>query len=235
VSVAEASRGGPVGGPPAADPAARVPRRRRRWRWLAGPAVLAVLAGVAIVLTVLGAAYQPITYGDVWTNFPGLPTGTGIRPVNTFAQVRADYYVPPQRGEFSFFASIRNNGPRAVTILAVTLAPGSDGSPMRLAAPVRYSRPDDQGYGQSEVPSASRVLHQVTLGAGQEIFIGIPLRTWPCAQTDSWLTVPSFYVREHFLFFTHTVAIAWNMQGGELIMHAPGGHAGDPDTFCAGK
>lgn len=71
--------------------------------------------------------------------------------------------------------------------------------------------------------------------SGRGIFIGIPLRTWRCGQTDSWATVPAFYVKERFLFFTHTVALAWSMSGAKLIMRAPGGEPSHARTVCAAR
>jgi hypothetical protein len=64
------------------------------------------------------------------------------------------------------------------------------------------------------------------------MFVAIALRTQPCA-TEGWTYIPSFFVKEQFLFFTHTVAFPWNMAGGALIMHDPGGDPGDANTICA--
>jgi hypothetical protein len=70
------------GEPPAAEPSG--PRRRSLWRWcLAGLGSL--LAAAVVVLAVLAATYQPALSDGAWGgSFPGMPTGTGIRPVNTF-------------------------------------------------------------------------------------------------------------------------------------------------------
>jgi hypothetical protein len=44
------------------------------------------------------------------------PIGVGIRPVNLFAHYREDFYIPPQRGKFTFVVSMRNSGSRPVII-----------------------------------------------------------------------------------------------------------------------
>jgi hypothetical protein len=159
-----------------------------------------------------------------------MPQGTGIKVVNDFALLGGDYYVPPQRGEFSFGLSIANSGSRPITIEAVTTSAGPADStyPVRLAGPVRYTT----DMGRPGTPK-TRILRNLTLGPGQEIFIGIPLRTWACGKTDSWDTDPAFYVKEHFLFFTHTVAVPWSSSGAKLVMHNPGGIPGQAGTICA--
>jgi len=47
--------------------------------------------------------------------------------------------------------------------------------------------------GSNEIPPpTSRLLHDVVLLPGHEMFLGFPVRTWPCAQTDIWTGVSSF-------------------------------------------
>ncbi len=48
------------------------------------------------------------------------PSGVGIRPVNLFGHYREDFYVPPQRGKFTFFVSMQNSGSRPVIIEGLT-------------------------------------------------------------------------------------------------------------------
>jgi hypothetical protein len=196
-----------------------------------------VAGAVVVALTIFGvllakaAVYQPLGRGALAVDgpFPGMPPGVGIKAVNNFALLGGDYYVPPQRGEFSFGLSIGNSGSRPVTIEAVTtsVSPADSTYPVRLPA-VLYTT----DMGRLGTPR-THVLRNLTLGPGQGIFIGIPLRTWPCGQTVGWDTDPAFYIKEHFLFFTHTVAVAWSMHGAKLIMHIPGGRPGDPHTICA--
>jgi hypothetical protein len=88
--------------------------------------VAVVLAAVAVVVILAVAAnrYQPVGYGSVSSGdeaFPGLPAGHGIRPVNDLGGFHEDMYIPPQRGTFSLFADIANNGTHPVTITAASL------------------------------------------------------------------------------------------------------------------
>jgi hypothetical protein len=229
MSVVETESDGAAGSPAGPADAAASPRWRR---WLV--ALLAVAGVALVVLAVLlgeAAAYQPIGWGNFQAPFPGLPSGAGVQVVNNFGLPGGgDYYVPPQRGVFSFGATIVNNGSRSVTIEGVTLS-GSSGpgfNPVQLAGPIRYTTDMSQ-----LLTPRTYVLRDVTLRPGQGIFIGIPLRTWPCGGTNGWTLMPSFYVKERFLFFTHTVAFPWTENGGRLIMRIPGGKPGDANTVCA--
>lgn len=163
-----------------------------------------------VTVAILAGTYQPLTFGSTGNSaelYPGLPAGAGIHPVNNFGGVSEDIYIPPQRGTFSLFVDIYNNGTYAVTIQAVTVP-----RPLTSAGPVRCSRPPG-GNGAPIPPLASHDLHDVRLGPGQEIYVGIPVPTWPCTQIDSFATaLPSFYVMERFAFFTHTAALPWGLQ-----------------------
>jgi hypothetical protein len=211
------------------SPASRPDRRpaRLRW-WLAGSVV--VVAVALIILGVRAARYQPLSYGSVGNSaeqFPGLPGGQGIHAVNNLGGFHEDIYIPPQRGTFSLFGDIANNGTFPVTIKSVSLPPGG---PV-LAGPVRYSTPGMGGSNEIP-PPVSRVLHDVVLKPGQEMYVGLPVRTWPCAQTDIWTGIQSFFVTMKFALFTRSVALPWGHLGDSLIMHEPGGRPGGQDTFC---
>lgn len=218
---------------PGAAAGSRPSRRRpvvRRLAW--GLAGLAVLAAAGLIAAAIAAAhYQPLsTSGDGSGGlpaFPGLPAGRGITLVNTFGQYRDDIYVPPQRGAFSLFVSVVNTGSRPVTITSV--APPSYSS-LRPAGPARYlvnfASPD------GGVREVWRVLHDYVLQPGDQVQIGMPMRTWPCAQTDSWQAVPGFDVTTRFAGFTHTVELPWGMSGGALIMRWPAGEPGELATVC---
>jgi hypothetical protein len=190
---------------------------RRRWLPLTAGALVA--AGIVGFFTLRAASYQPLAYGsDEALGFPGLPSGKGLRVVNNLGGYHEDIYIPPQRGTFSLFVDILNSGSRTVTIEAVRFPLGTELFP---TGPERYARPD--WWGGPRVSFPSRIFHPVALAPGQEIYIGIPVRTSPCAEPDSWEGVPSFYVTYRWLFFTHTTAIPWGMGGDELIMHMPTG------------
>jgi len=206
--------------------------RLPRWFWLA-LAASALLLTPVIVLAVLAAHYQPLRYGDTETNlaYPGMRAPQGARSVNTFGGVREDFYLPPQNAAFFLFADVMNDGSRAVIIRAVTVP--KDG-PLRQAGMTRYARPPSRGNGVLAIPASRRVVHELRLGPGQEVFFAIPLRSWRCGQRHWWVTEQSFNVRYQFGPFTHVIALPWGSQGDELIMHAPLGMPGQPDTFCVG-
>jgi hypothetical protein len=227
MSVAESNPDGPGSSPRVAPAVDGSPRKRHWWAWLLGAGVVAL--SILGVLLGKAAVYQPISWGGLQAQFPGMPTGVGIKGVNNFGLLGGDYYVPPQRGVFSFGALIVNNGSRPVIIEAVTPSESpADDYAIWAAGPVLYTT--DMG-----TPGKPRthILRNVTVGPGLGIFIGIPLRTQPCGSTDGWVTDPAFYVKERFLFFTHTVALPWSMHGARLIMHNPGGKPGAPGTICA--
>jgi len=184
------------------------------------------------VIAVLADTYQPLALGGTGNSaelYPGLPAGVGIHPVNNFGGVDEDIYIPPQRGTFSLFVDIYNSGTHAVTIQSVTVP-----QPLKPAGPVRYSRPPG-GYGAPIPPLRSRVLRDVRLGPGQEIYVGIPVRTWPCTQIHvGALALPSFFVAERFAFFTHTAALPWGEQGDRLILFPPVGRPGEAGISCVG-
>jgi hypothetical protein len=208
-------------------------QRFRYWRlrWLVLVTV-PILAAAASVLLTLASGYRPLAYGeDDMRNlsYPGLPAGHGIRSVNSFGGIRTDHYIPPQRGTFYLVVSVTNLGSRSVTVEKAFM-PHS--SALRSAGRALYSRPgaDHRAIGD---PRPSRVLHDVKLGPGDEIFVAIPVRSGRCAERDSWMSVPFFYVKYRFLFFHHIAALPWGMHNDMLIMHAPFGKPGRGGVFCA--
>ncbi len=199
----------------------------RRLVWgLAGFAAL-VVAGL-IAATIAAAHYEPLSISESeqipYYAYPGLPVGQGITAVNTFGNYRQDVYVPPQRGAFSLVVTVANNGSRPVTIVSAAPPPYSS---LRPAGPVRYLASLTQ-----EGREVWRVLHDYQLGPDDQVQIGMPLRTWPCAQTDAWQPVPTFGVTIRFAGFTHTVQLPWGTNGSALIMRWPAGWPGQPATFC---
>ena len=213
------------GEPPAADGPGRT--RRHPWRRRALVAVGALLAAAVVVLAVLVGTYQPIRFGDTYGgDFPGLPHGTGLRSVNTFAGATGEIYVPPQSGAFSVIPSIYNDGPLSVTIEAVSIlspqqqADASRGDapwPLLPAGPVRWAF-QYTGPGRPDLPSG-RSVAGVSLPSGQGMSLGIPLRlSGVCRDRTGWTGTDVFYVKERFGFFTHWVAIHFQPS---LIMHEP--------------
>jgi len=213
------------GEPPAADGPGRT--RRHPWRRRALVAVGALLAAAVVFLAVLAGTYQPIRFGDTYGgDFPGLPHGTGLRSVNTFAGATGEIYVPPQSGAFSVIPSIYNDGPLSVTIEAVSIlspqqqADASRGDapwPLLPAGPVRWAF-QYTGPGRPDLPSG-RSVAGVSLPSGQGMSLGIPLRlSGVCRDRTGWTGTDVFYVKERFGFFTHWVAIHFQPS---LIMHEP--------------
>jgi len=193
-----------------------------------------VAVAAFVVAEVLGTRAAPISisYGNTGNSaelYPGIHPGRGIHPVNDFGGFHEDIYIPPQNGTFSLFAAVANNGTGPVTVESVSLPADS---PISLAAPVRYSTPGMGGSNQIPPPT-SRVLHDVVLRPGQEMFVGFPVRMWPCAQKDVWTGISTFLVHVRNAQVTRTVAVPWGNLGDALIVHAPGGRPGQPDTVCA--
>jgi hypothetical protein len=200
--------------------------RRRRGFLLLLLTPIVLLAVAAFVLALLAAHYQPlISGGSGGGSFPGLPLGAGIRWVNGSPE---DLYVPPQRGMFALSSSIVNNGSFPVTIEAVTQLPGS---PLIPAGPVLYF----VATLHNELQLApGRELRNLILRPGQEIMIGMPLRTWRCAYRHQNTAVASVLVRERFLTFTQAVALPVIGSGAQVLVNTPGGgRPGDPNTICA--
>jgi hypothetical protein len=201
--------------PPSGIPGSshRGPHRRRWWLAVASGLIAASVA----VLGGLAARYQPLGFGGEWGgSFPGLPAGT-LRAVNTFGNSAGQIYAPPQRGAFTLRESIRNSGPGAVTILAVTVVPpGYDGFPLPLAVAGRVLYL--QRYPAQ--PSGGGPVDGLSLAPGQVIAVGIPLRmNAPCYVPNWWAGLGSFYVKERFLGFTHWVSLPL---GTPLVYQMPG-------------
>lgn len=201
-------------GPPGTESEGSGSPHRRPWTlWLAAFVVAALL-----VLTGLADRYQPLSFGGAWGgSFPGLPAGSGLSWVNHFGSETGQIYVPPQGKPFTVLESIQNSGPEPVTIEAVTvLRPDQltvpDPWPVRLAGPVLY-RPE--GGAQ---PAFGRPVVGMTLGAGQTIQLGIPVRLTSACHSNGWTGLDVFYVQERFLAFTHWVAIPL---GTPLTFHQP--------------
>lgn len=216
---------------PAAAASARHTRRGGFWRrrrlllWLSP---VTVLAAAAAVVSVLAASYQPLVPGGSGGgSFPGLRTGTGLRWLSAYGPDPA-LYVPPQRGTFGLSGSVSNDGSLPITIVAVYQPPGS---PLTAAGSVVYLSAQDPHPLQPRV----RVLRDVTLGSGQAIEVGMPLRIEYCADRRSYIAAPVFLVEERFFVFTRTVAIPFIEVDSPVVTNAPGGQPGVPGTFCGSR
>jgi hypothetical protein len=227
-----------AGEPPSADPP--VQRRRHPWRRQALVPLGALLAVAVTVLGVLAGTYQPLEFGSQWGgSFPGLPAGTGLRSVNTFAEQTGETYVPPQAGVFTVVESIYNNGPKPVTIEAVSIlspdmqAQAADGEspwPVVPAGPVRWMF--QISYPHQASRDSGRSVAGVMLPPGQGLELGIPLRLASgslCYVTGSWATIDTFYVKERFGPFTHWVTIQFPQP---VTMHAPPVSGQAKDLTC---
>jgi hypothetical protein len=205
----------PGSGEPPADGTGGSRRRRWSWRRRILLALGALVAAAIVVLAVLAGTYQPVQFGDAYGGaFPGLPAGTGIRSVNTFGGALGETYVPPQRGVFTLTESIQNTGPQAVTILAVSiLSPQDQVSgiapwPLTPAGTVRWMTPAYESPHQHISATSGSFNTSVSLGPGEFVYIGIPLRmSGRCYDPSGWTGNDVFYVKERFLFFTHWVPV----------------------------
>jgi len=189
--------------------------RRRRWR-LVLFVVSALVLTAAVFLATLAGTYQPLRFGGEWGgSFPGLPSGVGIRTVNTFGIATGDLYVPPQPGPFAIVESIQNSGSYGVTIEALSVqSPSADypAWPLAIAGPVLY-RPEG-----GPLWSKGQPLLGLSLRPGQAIQVAIPLRQQGACYTQGWVGTSFFYVEEKFLTFEHWVKIPL---GAPLVMHQP--------------
>jgi len=203
-------------------------RHRRRLLWWSPVTLIALVVGT---FALLAASYQPLQpLGEGGGSFPGLRTGAGIRWVYQYIPNGPELYVPPQRGSFALGGSVANRGSFAVTIVGVRQPAGS---PFTAAGPARYLTRAE--WNQAVFTNApGHVLHDLTLGPGQGIMIGLPLRIAYCADRRSYAGEDVFLVTERFLSFTRTVAIPFFELGRPVVTNAPGGRPGTPGTFCSG-
>jgi hypothetical protein len=188
---------------------------------------IVVLAAAVVTAVLLAAHYQPLTDGGAGGgSFPGLPLGAGIRWVDGAGQ--EDLYVPPQRGTFALSFTLVNDGTHPVTIEAVTQ---QSGSPLIAAGPVLHFAETPQNEQKS---APGRVLDDLTLRPGQEVMVGMPLRTSRCGYRQLKTIVTTVLVRERFFIFTRTIPfpIIGNT-GDPVLVNTPGGRPGDPNAICA--
>jgi hypothetical protein len=126
--------------------------------------------------------------------------------------------------------SIGNSGAEAVTIEAVTILPpdqvGVPGTqwPLTPAGAVLYR--NERG----PLAAKGSPVNGLSLGPGQTILVGIPVRmSGPC-YASGWTGINVFYVKERFLALTHWVAIPL---GTPLMFHGP--ESPGAGSICPGK
>ncbi|MGH3125995.1 MAG: hypothetical protein ACRDND_33885 [Streptosporangiaceae bacterium] len=201
-------------------------RGRRRRRLLLRWSPVALIALAAAILLPLAVTYQPLQPGGAsGISFPGLRTGNGIRWVSQYIPNGPYLYVPVQRRPFALTGSVVNRGSFPVTIVGVWQQPGSPFSP---AGPVRYLTSAEWNLAHP----GRHVLHDVTLGPGRAIMIGMPLQIRYCADRRNYAGQDVFMVTVRFLGFTHAVPIPWVDYGRPVVTNAPGGQPGHRGAFC---
>ncbi|MDA8318913.1 MAG: hypothetical protein M0030_03730 [Actinomycetota bacterium] len=220
---------------PARRPGLAVPRGGHRRLWLLLAVTGALVIAAAGVLTGLAARYQPLELGESGTwdlHAPGLPSGVGVRMVNTLGNLHSDIYFPPQHGEFSLYVDLHNGGGFPVTITGAALAPPGGNPEFIPAGSIRYCAPITTCGTRNGTPPVRSVLHDLVLGADQNVFIGIPVRSWPCAYRDAWFSIPDVYISYRFGPFIRVAAVPWNSRNGAIIGQMRG-KRGQPGVFCA--
>jgi hypothetical protein len=199
------------------DPGAgRTPTPGHGWRWLLGSAAAVAAAAVLAGGEVFAATYQPVGFGGSYRR----PVGPGLisRQVNTTGFMQGQWYLPPQPpANGSFYISLDNTGPFAVTIESVSLLP-----PGMPASAINYGRPfriiGEPTYTAEYVypgrPNPGpRPLDGAVLQPGQSVDVEIPIRTARCWIPRSTWIINSVWVSTKSLLWTHQVAISWTSPG----------------------
>jgi hypothetical protein len=213
---------------PGAGESARARSRLRR-RWLLGAGGGLVLAAGLVVAMMLGAAYQPVTYGAV---VPGVQGPVQVRIVNNFEHMRGQIYIPPQPAAHGALSvSLTNTGPYAVTIESVSM-PLYPNALNDLTSPATYV--PLAGDNPKQATGSSPHIAGATLRPGENVGIRIPFRTPSCWMGGRSI-VSTFLVTTKFLWWTHTFAVSWTLpsdpNGGAIISQLPDPNA-DPGALC---
>lgn len=157
------------------------------------------------------------------------------RQVNTFGAQAGEFFIPPQPARFAVSVSLGNSGPEAVTIEAVSMSPPAPGRPWPLvpAGPVLYWT--SAMFGGLH-PKSGRPIAGLSLqpGQGNDIYVGIPVRTSSCYTSGGFTILDSFYVKERFLLFTKWVRVPLTQP---ILLNAPADPPNQPGpgTICPGR
>jgi hypothetical protein len=206
----------------------RHPRPRRRW--LLGAAALVLAAGL-VVAVLVGATYQPVTYGMGGAAVQG---SVSIRAVNDFGGMPGQTYIPPQpAAEGALIVSLTNTGSYPVTIESVgTTANGEPSYPTALdeqTGPATYVRLPATGLAPQVVTGSSPKIAGTTLRPGVNILVRIPFQTPACWYAGRSI-VSSFWVTTRFLWWTHTFTVSWtsprDADDGAILSQVPDPNGG---------
>jgi hypothetical protein len=185
---------------------ASLPRRPARGR-LAGIAValvVLVVLGAGIAGWILGASYQPVTYG---LGGSGIDGGSVI--VHGF--LPRTIYIPPQRpASGGLFVSLMNTGRFAVTVESVSLPSQPRPPVLRDAGPATYE--PLEGNNPLMPTAASPRIAGLVLRPGQDVYIRIPFRTPGCWQAGRTV-VSTFLVTTRYLLWTRQFPVAFTDPG----------------------
>ena len=214
--------------PGAADSVAATvppPRRRRRWPVVAALATGLVLIAAFITGMTLGAHYQPVGLGN---SGGGLIGHMITKPVNNFAPMNGQTYLPPQRpASGGLYVSLTNNGPLPVTIEAASLNPPYAQGPIeRQGQPLRDTGVATYWLQAGFQNGPGKRLAGLVLRPEEVIVVRLPVTTAGCWMPAHGYTVLfTFWVRVKFLHWTHLVQIWWtspfDQSEGAIISHEP--------------
>ncbi len=199
------------------------------------------------VLWALAATYQPVEFGGLSGgggagtpgDFPGLPAGSA-QLVNNFGGQQGEYYFSPRRDAFTIITSIGNNGPKPVTIEAVSAIDPSQANepapilwPLASAGPVKWALEETD----PQLPRSVRActystpcqLRHLSLEPQEYITFAIPVRFVDfCFEKNGSTGASYFYVEERFGPFTHWVKVPY---GVPYLFEEPE-PGGTPDAVC---
>jgi hypothetical protein len=182
---------------------------RPRQRAMLGLAALVLAAGLVVAL-IVGATYQPVTYG---MGAEAVQGQVSIRAVNDFGGMALQTYIPPQpAADGALIVSLTNTGSYPVTIEWVGVAPAgqriSSTALSEQAGPATYIPLAATGLAPQVVTGTSPKIAGVTLRPGMNFLVRIPFKTPACWYTGRSI-VRTFWVSTKFFWWTHNFAVSW--------------------------